>query len=487
VYSADFHVLSRPMNTLNFRALRITIFGLGREGMALARFLAVRGARVTVTDIKSVETLAQSLSDLEELPIHLELGGHPPQALEADVIFVSPGVPMEIPPLREAQRRGLLLTSEPRIFAALCSASLIGITGSSGKTTTATLVGRMLEAGAEKVWVGGNIGEPLITSVEKIGGTDQVVVELSSFQLEYFAPQPEAYPPMGWETLAQGYSPHIAAILNITPNHLDRHPSMAAYVEAKSHIFRYQSSGDVRVLGAGVQRYTPDARSRTLLFSLDAKVEEGAFLCGEHVLLRLDGREHDVCCVHEIRLRGQHNVANILAACIIAGAAGAGTEAMREVIRTFQGVPHRLELVRELRGVRYYNDSIATSPDRACAALRSFDEPIVLLAGGRDKHLPWGEFAELTSARARHVSCFGEASELIADELRSASRGLQHGARSLVTCEVVTSFEEAVASASSVAQPGDVVLLSPGCTSFDAFRDFEERGERFRELVQALG
>ncbi len=475
------------MNTLDFRALRVTVFGLGREGMALARFLAVRGARLTVTDMQSAEALSQPLADLEGLSIHLELGGHPPQVLEADVIFVSPGVPMEIPPLHEARRRRVLLTSEPRLFATLCSASLIGITGSSGKTTTATLVGRMLEADGEKTWVGGNIGEPLIGSVEKIGCGDQVVVELSSFQLEYFAPQPEACPPTGWETLAQGHSPHIAAILNITPNHLDRHPSMAAYVEAKSQIYRYQSSQDVCVLGAGIQRHMPGARSRTLLFSMEGKVEEGAFLHGEHILLRLNGREDVVCSVDEIRLRGQHNVANVLAACTIAGAAGVRREAMRQVIRAFKGVPHRLELVREFRGVRYYNDSIATSPERACAALRSFDVPIVLLAGGRDKHLPWGEFAALALTRARHVSCFGEASELIAHELRSASRGLQRGARTSMTCQVVTSFEEAVADASSVAQPGDVVLLSPGCTSFDAFRDFEERGDRFRELVQALG
>jgi len=475
------------MNALNFRALRVTIFGLGREGMALARFLAKWGASVTVTDMKPAEALSESLADLEGLPIHLELGGHPPQALETDVIFVSPGVPREVPPLREAQRRGLLLTSEPRLFAALCSASLIGITGSSGKTTTTTLVGRMLEAGGEKTWVGGNIGEPLISSVAEIGRTDQVVAELSSFQLEYFAPQLEACPPAGWETLAQGYSPHIAAILNITPNHLDRHTSMAAYAEAKTHICRYQSSDDVCVLGVGVKRHMPGARSRTLLFSLDARVGEGAFLRGEHILLRLAGHEYDVCSIHEIRLRGQHNVANVLAACAIAGAAGVEAGVMREVIRTFQGVSHRLELVRELRAVRYYNDSIATSPERACAALRSFDEPIVLLAGGRDKHLPWGEFAKLALARVRHVSCFGEASELIAHELRSASRGLQRPGRAPVTCEVVSTFEEAVADASSAAQPGDVVLLSPGCTSFDAFRDFEERGERFRELVQALG
>ena len=493
------------MGILNFgrsvpvRDLRVTILGLGREGMALACFLAKRGARVTVTDVKPAKALAECLVKLEGLPVQFVLGGYPPQVevgaearpyLETDVIFVSPGVPVEIPPLAEARRHGLLLTSEPRLFAALCPAPLIGITGSSGKTTTATLVGEILKANGMRTWVGGNIGEPLISVVGEINPTDQVVAELSSFQLEYFAPQPEAHPPTGWEALARGYSPHIAALLNITPNHLDRHPSMAAYVEAKSHICRYQRPGDVLVLGARVDTEVHPYKCRTLLFGLEVEVEEGAFLCEGQVMLRLAGREERVCSAEEIKLRGQHNVANVLAACAIAGAAGALPEAMREAISTFQGVPHRLEMVRELRGVRYYNDSIATSPERACAALRSFDEPIVLLAGGRDKHLPWGEFAELALRRARQVICFGEAAELITHELQVMSGKLQVHAHTPAgwgsRCKAVTTLEEAVATASSVAQPGDVVLLSPGCTSFDAFRDFEERGERFRGLVQSL-
>jgi len=474
------------MNALNLSGLRVTIIGLGREGTALARFLAGRGARITVTDVKPAEALAECLAKLGDAPIRFELGGHPPHVLQADVIFVSPGVPMEIPVLVEARRRGLLLTSEPRLLAALCPARLIGITGSSGKTTVATLVGEILSVNGMRTWVGGNIGEPLISALEEIGSADQVVAELSSFQLEYFAPQPGVCAPLGWEILAQGYSPQIAAVLNITPNHLDRHASMAAYIEAKSHIYRYQSAGDVCVLGADIACRISDITSQTLLFGLKAEVEEGAFSRGGRVMLRLAGREEDVCGVEEIRLRGQHNVANVLAACAIAGAAGSVPEAMREAISTFEGVPHRLELVGELGGVRYYNDSIATSPERACAALRSFDEPIILLAGGRDKHLPWEEFAELALSRTRYVGCFGEAAELIAHELHAASCRLQPHVCAPVACEVARTLEEAVVTASMVAQPGDVVLLSPGCASFDAFRDYEERGERFRELVQSL-
>jgi len=471
---------------MNFSGLWVTIFGLAREGTALARFLAERGARVTVTDIKPAEALAERIAQLEGLPVHFVLGGHPLEVLEADAAFVSPGVPKGIPILMEAQRRGLLLTSEPRLFAALCPASIIGVTGSSGKSTTVALVGEMLRAGGKRTWVGGNIGEPLISAVEEINPPDKVVVELSSFQLEYFAPQPEAHPPEGWELLARGYSPHISALLNVTPNHLDRYPSMAAYIEAKSHIYRYQQPGDVTVLGWDdpiTRSLAPEIKAQVLLFSLEQEVEQGAFLRDGWVVLRLAGREMRICPVGDIQLRGRHNVANVLAACAIAGVAGAMPEAMRQAIRTFRGMPHRLELVRELRGVRYYNDSIATSPERACAALRSFEEPIVLLTGGRDKHLPWDEFAELALRRAKHVICFGEAAERIMRELQVASCKLQ---LTTFNAQLVTTLEEAVAVASSVAQPGDVVLLSPGCTSFDSFRDFEERGERFRALVQSL-
>jgi UDP-N-acetylmuramoylalanine--D-glutamate ligase len=475
------------MRLLDANCLHITIFGLGREGTAVARFLTGRGAHVTLTDLKLAEELAEPLSELKELPIHLALGEHPPQALESDVIFVSPGVPLSIPLLREAQRRRVLLTSEPRLLAALCPAPIIGITGSSGKTTTVTLVGKMLVAEAMTTWVGGNIGAPLINEVGDIHREDQVVVELSSFQLELFAAQPEARTPAGWEVLSQAFSPHIAAILNLTPNHLDRHKSMSAYIEAKRQICRYQDATDICVLGPGLDPSWSHPKARLLRFGRSERMGgEGAFLSDGKVLLRLGGREVHVCHVSEIKLRGEHNVLNVLAACAIAGVAGATIGAMQEVISTFQGVPHRLELVRRHRDVCYYNDSIATSPERACAALRSFDAPIVLLAGGRDKHLPWDEFADVALKRVRHVCCFGEASGLIVEALQAAVRRRQRECPVIMTCEVLSGFEEALAAASSAARPGDVVLLSPGCTSFDEFSDFEERGEHFRQYVNSL-
>jgi UDP-N-acetylmuramoylalanine--D-glutamate ligase len=366
--------------------------------------------------------------------------------------------------------------------------------------------------------VGGNIGQPLIGHLTDIRPEDKVVMELSSFQLEFFAPWPreratrpaaslvlsEACPEPrrrveGMKNLTQGpfaftgrgWSSPIAAILNITPNHLDRHPTMGAYTEAKVNILRYQGPGDVAVLGydnpitrglINSQFSNPDSPS-VLSFSLRTEVEQGAFVQDGKVVLRSGGEKWQICAMADIKLLGQHNVENVLAACAIAGAAGADPQSMAQVATTFASVEHRLELVRTLRGVRYYNDSIATSPERTVAALRSFEEPIVLLAGGRDKHLPWEEMAQLTLRKVRHLMLFGEAAPIIERAIHDARCTMRNAGLVIHRCGTL---EEAVETAAKNAQPGDVVLLAPGGTSFDAFRDFAERGERFRELVEAL-
>ncbi len=518
---------------MDLRGQRATVIGLAREGTALARFLAECGATVTVSDIKSREELSESIEALASLPIRFMLGGHPTEILEADVAFVSPGVPLEIPILAEARKRGIPISSETRLFAQLCPAPIIGITGSSGKTTTTALVGGMLEKAGYRTWMGGNIGQPLIGHLTDIRPEDKVVMEFSSFQLEFFAswPRGRATRPVaglvlspalskvegeveGMENTTQGpfaftgrgWSPPIAAILNITPNHLDRHPTMEAYIEAKVNILRHQGPDDVAVLGydnpitSNLKSQISNLKSRPVLsFSLQTEVEQGAFVraCPEpspersrrgsrrdgKVVLRLGQEEWQICAVTDVKLLGQHNLENVLAACAIAGAAGADPQSMAEVATTFAGVEHRLELVRTLRGVRYYNDSIATSPERTVAALRSFEEPIVLLAGGRDKHLPWEEMAQLTLRKVRHLVLFGEAVPIIERAIHDAQRTMHNAQLAIHRCGTL---EEAVEVAARSAQPGDVVLLAPGGTSFDAFRDFAERGERFRELVGAL-
>jgi len=463
---------------MNFAGKRATIIGLAREGTALARFLAEQGAIVTVSDLKKEEELKESIAKLRRFPIRFVLGGHPGEILnQTDVLFISPGVPKDTLIVVAAQEKGIPISSETKLFTELCPAPIIGITGSSGKTTTVSLVGQMLKASSFRTWVGGNIGQPLIGHLGEIEPTDKVVMELSSFQLEI----------MEW-------SPSIAAILNITPNHLDRHPSMEAYTEAKLNILRFQQPGDVAVLGYDlitnlrsrithhVSRITHHA-SRILSFSLKDEVEQGAFLQDGDIILRLGDTERPVFPVDKIKLLGRHNLANVLAACVIAAVAGASRQAIADVATTFEGVEHRLELVREIGGVRYYNDSIATSPERTVAALRSFDQPIVLLAGGRDKHLPWDEMARLTLQKVRRLLLFGEAAPIIEKAIQVSSFEFRVSRDFIHRCQTL---DEAVETAARVAEPGDVVLLSPGGTSFDAFRDFVERGERYRELVKAL-
>jgi UDP-N-acetylmuramoylalanine--D-glutamate ligase len=485
----------------NLIGVRALVIGLAREGTALTRFLAERGASVIVTDVKSADELVDSLAALAGLPVSYALNGHSLSLLEsAEIVFVSPGVPLGIPLLEAARQRGLPLSSETRLFTRMCPAPVIGITGSSGKTTTTAMTGKMLGSAERRTWVGGNIGQPLIGLVEEIAPGDMVVMELSSFQLEFFAPWPQdgdrgrataadnvLFDPAGW-------SPQFACILNVTPNHLDRHPSMEAYIAAKAHILNHQRPGNLAILNYDnpITRQMGKAahsKQEIIWFSMEQEVAEGAFLRDEALVLRLADHEEVVCQAGELVLLGQHNLANTLAACALAGAAGAPIEAIRQVATTFRGVEHRLELVRSWNGVRWYNDSIATTPERAVAALLSFgEEPIVLLAGGRDKHLPWHEMAELTWKRARHLILFGEAADLIEEAMRAVRGGQSPGPEAAHATEIhqAGTLEGAVELAARLAQSGDVVLLSPGGTSFDAYANFAARGEHFRQLVEAL-
>ncbi|MGC9334705.1 MAG: UDP-N-acetylmuramoyl-L-alanine--D-glutamate ligase, partial [Anaerolineae bacterium] len=436
----------------DFSGIRALVVGLAREGTSLARFLAGHGAQVVATDVKPAEALTANLAALDKLPMRYVLGGHPLELLdEVDIVFVSPGVPLEIPLLEEARRRHIPLSSETRLFARLCPALVVGITGSSGKTTTTALVGKMLQGAGRPTWVGGNIGQPLIGSLEEIQPAEVVVLELSSFQLDLFAPQPEVtsrvighpveavFDPSGW-------SPEISAILNITPNHLDRHITMEAYAAAKAHVLAYAQPGDIAVLNLDdpvTRKLGQNLRQGLLWFSLEGEVDRGAYLRGDQLVLRLSDREQVVCRTDELKLLGRHNVANMLAACAISAAGGATVEVLREVATTFSAVEHRLELVREWRGVRWYNDSIATAPERTVAALNAFDAPIVLLAGGRDKHLSWDDMAALTWRKTRHVILFGEAAGLVEEAMRRTTPS-EGEAGGKATVHHAVSLEQAV-------------------------------------------
>lgn len=480
------------MFTENLRGLKALIIGAAREGTALARFLVRCGAQVTLSDSKPAQALAKHLAGMGP-EVRLILGASPADLSEFDVLFVSPGVPPSAEIVCRAREQGLPISSEPRLFTQLCPAPIVGITGSSGKTTTTTLIGEMYAASGALTWVGGNIGRPLIEKLLEAQHPEWVVMELSSFQLELFSPDYQG--PGVNERRSQasrvisleGWSPHIAVITNITPNHLDRHPSMADYMRAKSHIVAFQSPADWAVLNLD-NAYTLELAARTpariLYFSLERPVPQGAFLRGEELVLHLDDKEQTLCPLSAIKLRGMHNVANILAAACAAWAGGVSLEAMRTVASTFAGVAHRLEEVRRWRNILFVNDSIATSPERAIAAIRAYQEPLVLLAGGRDKHLSWEQWADVVLDRVRVVVAFGEAVPIIERALRE--RRAQRGDGATTLLYTADSLEQAVTTAAQVARPGEVVLLSPGGTSFDAFEDFEARGARFRELVAAL-
>ena len=444
---------------------RLLMLGLARQGKALARFAASVGAEVVVSDMRSAEQLADITAELADLPIEFVLGGHPLTLLDnVDVIALSGGFPADAPLVQAARERGIPLTNDSLEFMRRTPATIIGITGSAGKTTTTALTGAIGQAAGRPTWIGGNIGNPLIADLEQMASGDLVSMELSSFQLEL------------WDM-----SPPVAAVLNITPNHLDRHKTMIAYQAAKANILLYQDASGTAVLSAddyGAMALNSLAKGRLRLFSQRRSVEDGAFVRDNQIWLRDGERETAVVPLSEIKLRGGHNVLNVLAAVTLADSVGLPIAAMRQAIAHFHGVEHRLERVDAVNGAVYINDSIATAPERALAALAAFDEPLILLAGGRDKDLYWDDWVRCVGKRVKAVILFGELSDLLAGKLWAAGRPSQ--------ITQVEGLAAAVTAASQLTHPGDVVLLSPGGTSYDAYADFAARGLHFRDLVANL-
>jgi UDP-N-acetylmuramoylalanine--D-glutamate ligase len=456
----------------NWNNTRILILGAARQGLALARWLARHGANVTLSDSRSADELKSARESLAEFNINWALGGHPLELLnKTDVLCLSGGVPLTLPIVEEAVKRGMPLSNDTQIFMEVVPCKTIGITGSAGKTTTTTLVGEMAklsiqnsEFRIQNCYVGGNIGDPLINYVDDMTANDLAILELSSFQLEQMT-----------------LSPNIAAILNITPNHLDRHGTMEAYTNAKARILQFQTENDTAILSRddkGAWDLRNKVKGRLFSFTLKDLPEgmDGAYHHDGLLSLRDKYAYLPLLLREKIQLRGDHNVANVLAAFAIGHAAGFKLDDMLEAVEDFRGVAHRLEFVREFRGARWYNDSIATAPERSMAAIHAFDEPIVLMLGGRDKKLPWDEIAQLIRQRVNHVVAFGEAGGLIEKALKETR----------VDFHRVKNVQDAVAKAAEVASAGDVVLFSPGGTSYDEFVDFAERGAAFRKWVSEL-
>jgi UDP-N-acetylmuramoylalanine--D-glutamate ligase len=463
----------------DWQGKRVTILGGARQGQAAARWLSHHGAIVTVNDRRTADQMAEAKAALQGSLVSWILGGHPAEILDTtDILCISGGIPLDNPLVLEAMRRNIPLTNDTQMFLEVLPCHAIGITGSAGKTTTTALVGHMAKKAEgqgltgstilRRAWVGGNIGDPLLNHVDEMTQDDLAVLEISSFQLEQMS-----------------LSPQVAAILNITPNHLDRHGTMEAYTATKKRILEFQKPSDVAVLcreDSGSWKMRLAARGRIVSFG-NGRIRgtsEGTYLSEETLRLHQQGKDLPLIRCGQIHLRGEHNVMNVLAAFAIGYAAGLPIESMRTAAEEFRSVAHRLEFVRELNGVQWYNDSIATAPERTMAAIRSFTEPIVLLLGGRDKNLPWDDLASLVRQRVEHVVLFGEAAGKIEAALQQATGPLPQ------TLERCKGLEEAVRLAAKAARPGDVVLLSPGGTSFDQFRDFEERGKAFQKWVSEL-
>ncbi|MBN2256503.1 MAG: UDP-N-acetylmuramoyl-L-alanine--D-glutamate ligase [Anaerolineaceae bacterium] len=452
----------------------VLVIGAARQGQAAARHLAGQGAHVILNDQKPAAECDAIKASFSNSNIRFEFDGHPLELLKGvDLVCVSGGVPLTLPLVQEAYRRNIHVTNDSQLFMENVPCPVIGITGSAGKTTTTTLVGRMAQAAVDqhlvpyrKVWVGGNIGTPLIDQLDRIQPNDLVILEFSSFQLELMTS-----------------APHVATILNITPNHLDRHTSMAAYTAAKQHILDHQKNQDIAVLNRedpGAFRLKAKVKGRLVTFGLQPSDLPGTFLEGGMITFKDENGEHRLFSRDLIELRGEHNVVNVMAAAAIAWMSGIPAEPMIQALSGFKGVAHRLEYIRTLRGTQWYNDSIATAPERTAAAILSFNEPLVLLLGGRDKDLPWEDLVKLIKVRVKHVVLFGEAAGKIFDVIAKTP------ASKLPVLSLCYGLEQAVHTAASFASEGDVVLFSPGGTSYDEFHDFEERGDRYKEWVNKL-
>ncbi|NLI11824.1 MAG: UDP-N-acetylmuramoyl-L-alanine--D-glutamate ligase [Peptococcaceae bacterium] len=450
---------------LELRGKKVLVIGAGKSGLAVSRFLAGKKARAVLADAGSPSYPGGELEQLKAAGVEVLLGGYP--AVERgtfDLVVMSPGVPLAIEPVSQAQKQGIPVTGELELAYNFAKAPFIAITGTNGKTTTTTLIGEIFKNTGRDTLVGGNIGLPLVTEVERCGPDSIIVAEVSSFQME----------------TVSAFKPKVAAILNITPDHLDRHGSMENYTGAKAMIFANQDSGDFTVLNyddpvtAALGHKTG---GQAVFFSRRQALPGGVFVRGGKIIAELDQRPEIICGVEELGIPGAHNLENALAAVAVAKAMKVETPVLANTLRTFKGVSHRLEFVAEINGVRYVNDSKGTNPDASIKALEAYAEPIVLIAGGKNKGSNFAEFAEKIKAKARALVVLGQSADLIADAAKAKGfTNIQHAA----------DFEEAVLLAHQAARPGEIVLLSPACASWDMFTSYEVRGDLFKKIVLGL-
>jgi UDP-N-acetylmuramoylalanine--D-glutamate ligase len=440
---------------------RVLVVGLGKSGVASALFLKAHGARVTVSDSKPPDELQEAIPTLLDAGIAVETGGHGERTFQGqDLIVVSPGVPVDAPLLAQARALGEKVIGEIELAAEFFLGPIVAITGSNGKTTTTTLAGEILAAGGLSTVVGGNIGTPAISLVERAGADTTAVLEVSSFQLETI----------------QTFRPRIAVVLNVTPDHLDRHRTFAAYTDAKARIFENQRAEDFAVLNADDPTCVAMAtrtKAGVFWFSRKKEVKQGAYVHDGQILFRNSKGQQEIMLLSEILLKGAHNVENVLAAVCVGALSGVAPGRIRSAVADFKAVEHRLEYVATVRGVEYYNDSKATNVDATIKALESFPANIHLILGGKDKGSDYSVLNDLLRQRVRRVYTIGAAAAKIESQIKAE----------IVYAETL---ENAIKRAAESAQPGDIVLLAPACASFDQFCSYEHRGKVFKEAVKAL-
>jgi len=447
---------------MNFNNKKILIVGLARTGVALCRFLVAQGARVTVTDQAPPETLAAPRLEIQGLGVTAALGVPQPTWQGYDLIVISPGVPPELPWLQEARAAGIPVWGELEVASHFFTRPVIAVSGTNGKTTTTTLVGALLQASGFKPLVGGNIGTPVVSLLSRQEAADCLVLEVSSFQLD----------------TAPHFHPQAAALLNLSPDHLDRYPSFHAYVASKAGLFRSQDPNDLRVLNGDDPALAAlgPGPGRCYFFSASRPLTAGAWISQGAIKVRLHGAGAESFPLEAILLPGQHNLENVMAALLLALDAGAQPAACREVLARFRGLHHRVELVAEIRGVEFYDDSKGTNVGAVARALEYFHRPVILIAGGRDKDSDFSLLADLIKERVKALVLLGETRECLARVWEG-----------LAPAYLVGDMAAAVHTAWELSRPGEVVLLSPACASFDMFQDYAQRGETFQRHVRELG
>lgn len=445
------------------RGSNITVLGIGISNLPLIKYLTELGAKVNARDKRTRDDMGEVCNELEEIGVTLTLGDDYLKDLTGDIIFKTPGMRYDIPELCAARDKGSKVTSEMEVFFEICPSHIIGITGSDGKTTTTTIIYKLLTEAGYKTWLGGNIGRPLLSDVEKMESDDWVVVELSSFQLHTMKKSPE-----------------IAVITNISPNHLDVHKSYEEYIEAKTNIIQYQNSDNVAVINADNEaavNAASAAKGKVMYFSRNSLAD----VCLENGVIKCAGEP--VLDIEDIKIPGMHNVENYMTA--IATVNGlVSNDIIRKIAKEFGGVEHRIEFVRELDGVKYYNSSIDSSPNRTINTLRVFPEKVIMIGGGKDKGIPYDEIGTILTEKVKVLILIGATADKIETALKNETEKTGRG-RDIEVIHVKT-YDEAVNTARGKAKKGDTVVLSPASTSFDMFRNFEERGNLFKKLVNEL-